>query len=1107
MRKKIVSTALRKLPAVSGLFIFLLYLTGSVQGETVFRQGKNESGSGYVVKRAAHLYQQQIRGVVTDENGAPLAGVSVKVKGRDIGVVTGSDGRFSLTVPGNAILEVSYVGYQNQEIIVGSRVEFNIQLQSSAKGLNEVVVVGYGTQKRQNLTGAVTQISAEVLESRPVDNVSQALQGTVPNLSVDFNDGRPGSSGKLNIRGFTSINGGTPLVLVDGVPSEIDLVNPSDVATISVLKDASSAAIYGARAAYGVILITTKSGSAGKLRINYNGNFSLATPTTSHDFMTDGYEMAKLVDQAQQISRGVSYTGYTDADYEYLLQRREDPSLPDVMIKNVNGVDRYVWYGSTDWWHHFFLDQKPSMSHALSFSGGTEKIDFLLSGRYFHQDGMFRINRDKYDAYFLRAKVNAHLTPWLTISDNLQFSANTYKYPGLSLNDAFVYFGVHMISPWLPQNPDGTFTYMPATNNQGLADGRAAEYQYGKSKSVDKNFDLINTVTATIDPFEGLSIVGSYSYNLNNFFGSHRRTVAPWSNTPGVINYVGTDYFTESWDLDQYHVVNAYATYSKNIGSHSFKIMGGYNQELKKYYHIGGRANNLISDDLNALALGSSGQEVSSDAVEWALRGFFGRLNYNYANKYLLELNGRYDGSSHFPEGNQYGFFPSVSAGWRISEEQFFDRMRNTISELKLRASYGSLGNQSLSSNLRSQNYPYIPLMNTGNSNWLMGGEKSQYLRVGNPVTPDLAWERTTSINGGIDIGFLNNRLNVSFDVYDRKTLDMLIPGKTLSATFGASSPKQNAGDLQTRGFDLSIKWEDRVTDGSRPFSYYIGAILSDFRSYITRFDNPSNLLNNYYVGQRIGEIWGYTTDGYFLSDDDAAKYPVNQDYVNNMRMQSPGDGRRLQAGDLKYVDLNGDDVINDGKNTLEDHGDLSVLGNSLPRYSFGIRAGAEYAGFDLSVFFQGVGRQHWYPGPDTYMFWGPFSRPYHSFFPLGFENLIWSPENPNSYFPLLRGFDALNARNSLTTINNRYLQNTRYIRLKNLTIGYSLPSSLLQRWSIDKVRVYFSGENLFMLTGIESDYIDPQQISKDPNGGVGSTNARTYPFFKTYSFGLDITL
>ncbi|HEX5554915.1 MAG TPA: TonB-dependent receptor [Chitinophagaceae bacterium] len=1057
-------------------------------------------------------FRQTVTGTVTDQAGGnPLVGVSVSVKGTSNGTITDGEGHYSLSVSGtDAVLVFSYIGYNKAEVAVKGQTVVNVSLVQNATGLNQVVVVGYGTQKKVDLTGAVTQIDSKVLQDRPISNVGQALQGVIPNLNINFSDGHPGAAAKVNIRGYTSVNGGSPLVLIDGVPGDINLLNPMDVASVTVLKDASSAAIYGSRAAYGVILITTKNGKAGKLQVTYRTNFSMGTPTTSHDFMTDGYSTAKLIDEAFSITTGHSYTGYTDADYAELKKRQTDHTLPSVVVQNRNGRDQYVWYGNTDWWNYFFRNSLPSMNHSLQFSGGSDKVNFLLSGRYYQQSGLMQFHRDKYTAYNLRAKVNAHITPWLTISNNLQFASNTYNYPGSGsrgdVNTAFVYLGVHMLPSYVPVNPDGTFTYRSQLNNYGMADGRNLELEYGKAKSQNQDFDLSNTVSVTIQPIPELSIVGSYSYDLNPYSNFHRSTVTPWSIYPGEIDYVNNDYYNEASSTDQYHVVNAYATYSKSFGPHSLKVMAGYNQELKKYHVLTGSATNLLSEDLNSLDLGTGDQQTGSNSVEWALLGFFGRINYSFKDKYLLELDGRYDGSSHFPSASRFGFFPSVSAGWRISQESFFAPLKPLITEMKIRGSYGSLGNQSLSANLRNEDYPYIPVMNTGLYNWLIGGNKSQYLRVGNPVTPELTWERTTSADVGIDLGLMNDRLAVTFDWYDRKTIGMLIPGKTLAAVFGAKSPKQNAGNLDTKGWELSVQWKDQFTLADKLFSWYAGVVLSDFKSHITKYDNPAKLLNNYYVGERLGEIWGYTVDGYFKTDQGAKNYKVNQDYVNRERLGSPGDGHDLQAGDMKFVDLDGNDTVNNGQNTLSDHGDLRVLGNNLPRYSFGISGGASWNGFDLAVLFQGVGHQDWYPGNETYFFWGVYGRPYYSFIPKGFPSKVWSPDNPNAYFPKLRGYTALNSGSELSVKNTKYLQNIAYIRLKNLTVGYSLPTTLLQRWRIEKVRVYLSGENIFTATGLESDYVDPEQVSADPDGGRGDNNARNYPFSKNYSVGLDVT-
>jgi TonB-linked SusC/RagA family outer membrane protein len=1048
-----------------------------------------------------------VTGIVTDSTGIrPLAGVSVLVKGTSRGTSTNDKGHFSIAASDSAVLIFSIVGYTSEEIPVSVVKQGPVRLKSANTGLNEVVVVGYGTQRKANLTGAVSQVDSKMLEDRPLSNVGQGLQGVVPNLNITFSDGRPGANANFNIRGFTSINGGVPLVVIDGTPGDINLLNPRDVESISVLKDAGSAALYGSRAAYGVILVTTKHGRKGHTQITYNGNYAVATPTTSHQFITDGYEDALLVDQAFRIVTGNSYTGYTDADYAQLKARETDHSLPSVITDTRAGRPQYVYYGNTDWWHFVFRNTLPSMSHSLNFSGGNDNLDYFVSGRYYQQQGMMQFNRDKYTDYNIRAKLNAKMNNWLRLSENVQFTTNTYNFPGWGVNTTFVEMGVHALPAYVPTNPDGTFVYRTQLNNYGIADGMIADIQYGKSKGQTQAFDLTNTVMLTADITKDISLVGSYSFDLNNSSSFQRRTLAPWSIYPGQVDYAGTDSYNQGSNTDQYHVINAYGVFNHSFSGHNLKVTAGYNQELKKYKSISGSTINLLSTDLNALDLGTSSPVTAGNQVEWALLGFFGRVNYDYKGKYLLELNGRYDGSSHFPGGQRYGFFPSVSAGWRISDEKFFEQLKNIIPEFKLRGSYGSLGNQSLNTNLRAADYPYIPVIPTNTSAWLINSARPQILSSPAPVSSSLTWEKISSADIGADIGLLKNRLNITFDWYDRKTKDMLIPGKTLPALFGAGAPQQNAADLDTKGYDLAITWQNSTQLGIKPILYSFGIVFSDFKSHITKFDNPTRLLSSHYPGERLGDIWGYTVDGYFKSDQDAQSYPVNQNLVNTQRLSSPGTGHNLQAGDMKYVDLDGNDTVNNGQNTLGNHGDLRKIGNSLPRYSFGVNASASWNGFDIAVFLQGVGHQDWYPGNEAYMFWGPYGRPYYSFIPKDFASKIWSPENPDAYFPKLRGYEALNNGGELTTVNTKYMQNLAYVRLKNLTIGYNLPARWLQRFKISRVHLYVSAENMLTWTALDTKYIDPENVSADANGFRSENSARDYPFMKNYSCGLDLT-
>ncbi|MEN7546946.1 TonB-dependent receptor [Rapidithrix thailandica] len=1053
---------------------------------------KYHKGKG---QNAAVQEKRQVSGTVSDaDTGEPVTGASVYVSGTTLGTITDVDGKYKITLPEEAeALVFSFVGYQKKVVTIGEQTIINVALEQDATELEELIVVGYGTQKKVHLTGAVSQIDAKAIENRPISNLTQALQGAVPNLNITFADGRPGSTGNLNVRGNNSITGGSPLVLIDGVPGSLDMINPRDIASVSVLKDAASAAIYGARGAFGVILVTTKNAENGKMKVNYSNNFSWSRSTVSTDFIDNGYDAARMIDEAFLRSTGKTYTGYSDADYEELLKRKTDPSLPSVVVDNRKGKDMYVYYGNTDWWSTMFRDVQPSMEHSLSVSGKSDKIDYYLSGRYYEKKGLMQINQDKYSSYNFRAKINAKVNPWLNLSSNTQFNSSKYTYPGWGVNSNFVYVTVHALPSYLPVNPDGTATYRTELNNYTIGDGIYADLLHGKSKGGENDFEFINTLSATADIAKGLSLVGNYTYHLNPRSTFSRRTEAPWSIYPGEIQFLGKDVLSEAMYRDQYHVFNAYATYVKTMGKHSFSVMGGFNQEMKKYKKINGTRNELLSEDLNAFDLGSGDQVIQGGDSEWAVRGIFYRVNYDFEGKYLLELNGRYDGTSRFPKDRRFGFFPSVSVGWRVSEEAFFEPVQKFVSDLKLRASYGELGNQQVAT------YSYIPVLSNGTLSYINNGAKMQYLSLPSPVSTNLTWETISSTNVGVDFGFFQNRLTGSFDWYQRDTKDMLTKGKTLPAVFGAGEPKENAADLRTKGWELVLRWENDGQLAGKAFSYSTGFVLSDYTAEITKFDNPSRLLSDYYVGQTLGEIWGYSVDGYFKSDQEAAEYQVDQSRVNKMINSSPGEWGQLRAGDMKFMDLDGDGAVNNGKNTVDDPGDLQVIGNSQPRYAFGITGSASWNGFDLSVFFQGIGRQHWYPGTNADKFWGPYSRPYFSFIPEDFNDKIWSPENPDAYFPRLRGYTALGSDRELGVKNDRYLQDLAYIRLKNLTIGYSLPETVLNKIKLSRCRIYFSGENLFTLTKLDTKYIDPEQAAAESNG-------RVYPFSKTLSVGLDLS-
>ncbi len=1054
--------------------------------------------------------QKSITGKVSDQTGSLIPGASVIIKGTTTGAVTDNNGKFTLAnVPEKSTLVFSFVGMKPQEIIVGNKTDFSIVLIEERIGINEVVVVGYGVQKKVNLTGAISQITSKNLENRPVSNMSQILQGSIPNLNVTFSTGQPGAGGSLNVRGITSINGGGPLVLIDGVPGDINRINPYDVESVTVLKDAAASAIYGARGAFGVVLVTTKNAKGGKMTISYNTNFGWASPTVSTDFITSGYESVKLNDEAFLRSTGNTYTRYSEEDYAELEARRydktENPDRPWIVEKNVKGKNIYNYYGNYDWWNAVFSDTQSSKQHNLNLSGGTDKVNYLLSGSYYEKDGIMKINPDKFSSYTFRSKISAQVLPWLKISNNTQYYYSGYKYQGLEGggNPNFVSVTVHALPAYAPVNPDGTPTYNTLKNNYSIGDGIYALLLDGKAGGKNTTHEIVSTSSMVIDVNKNIKVLGDFSYTLYLTDNWYRNTVTKYSIEPGVLQEVpnfNSDQMKQTRILKPMKVANLYTNYSQDFNKHHLAGTAGVNYEYTNYSRLYGLRKNLLSETQNDLSLGTGDQEASGGAYEYTLFGAFFRGNYDYANKYLMEVNGRYDGTSRFGEGQRFGFFPSVSFGYRISEEPFFEPVKGIINNLKFRFSIGTLGNQLPSSTSSANFYPYISLMPTSLSSWISGGQKNQYVSSPKPISPYLTWEQSRTSNIGVDAEFLKSRLNISIDAYVRKTFDMLVPGKVLPAVFGATIPTENAGDLETKGFEVSVAWRSEFNLMEKPLSYNISLGVSDYMSKITKYDNPSNLLSNYYVGQEIGEIWGYSIDGLFKTDEEAQNFTIDQSLVNRQRLNSPGIWNKLQAGDIKFNDLDGDKKITPGKNTLDDSGDRRIIGNTTPRYRFGLNMGFNWNNFDFSTLVQGVGRRDWYPGNNADKFWGPYSRPYYSFIPKNFEKDVWTAENPDAYFPLLRGYTALNGSNDLNGANDKYIQNAGYIRLKNLVVGYTLPQKLLDKINIKKLRFYLSGENLGYYTPMRTKYIDPEQLDGD------GTNGRTYPMSKTLSVGMDLS-
>ncbi|WP_281723595.1 SusC/RagA family TonB-linked outer membrane protein, partial [Hoylesella shahii] len=982
----------------------------------------------------------------------------------------------------------------------------HVTLDEQAKGLDEVVVIGYGTKKKANLIGAVSTVGAEELKDRPATNLGQMLQGQVPNLNISFNTGTPGEAATLNIRGKTSItNSGAPLVLIDGVEGSIDRINPNDIESVSVLKDAASAAIYGARAGFGVVLITTKNNKDGQAHITYNGRFSFSAPTTKTDFMTVGYDVARLVDEFNTATTGSSYSELNADDYKILEERRydvtENPARPWAVVSQNDGL--YHYYGNFDWYNYIFNFAQPTWNHNLSVNGGTEKMNYMISGGMNDHDGLYALSTDKYSTRTLMAKFNAEVTPWLRVFSTASLFKSKYKQAGYDYEDGgnVANLAFHAM-PWIvPVNPDGTNVYILPNSNNKPADGFAAMLRTGNGFTQVGKTEQTYAIGAVLKLMEGLEFTGKITYRNYAKEKLARSASFVYARKPGQVltanGWPFNNRLKDGRDTYENYVYDFYANFHRTFANvHNVSAVVGTNYERGHYKFVEPSGRDLTSEVLNDLSLSTGDKSVKSSQNEFALMGYFARLSYDYAGKYLVEANMRYDGTSRFPRNHRWGFFPSLALGWRISEEAFFEPVRPTISNLKLRASVGSLGNQITDNSAKFNNntfYPYMRLITlkpTTNLNYIFDNAQAVYASLGDPTSGSLTWETIVTQNVGLDVGLFNNRLSLALDVYSRTTKDMLAAARALPAVYGYNAPYENNGELRTNGFELVVGWNDKFNLAGKPFYYGVNLTLADSKTKITKFKgNESKVLGQDYEGMEWGEIWGYRIKGIYQSDQEAIDRGVDQSFL----------GTRFtdKAGDLIFDDVDGSTKIDQGKGTLDDHGDLVRIGNSTPRYHYGITVNMAWMGFDFSMFWQGIGKQNIYPGGNNMMFWGPYARAYSSFIPKDFPAKVWSENNRDAYFP--RPVADLARSYAMSRPNDRYLQNLAYCRLKNLTLGYTLPKSLTKKAYLEKVRLYFSGENLFITSKLKSDYIDPEQMMHDTNG-------RVYPFSKTFSFGLDVS-
>lgn len=1043
----------------------------------VLTQSKDNGSTGsaaevYPADESSQFGAILVTGTVTDvSTQQSLPGATIIEKGTNNGTTTDIEGRFRLNCAADAILVVSFVGYQSQEVPVNNRTSIDIQIAPDFEQLEEVVVVGYGTQKKVNLTGAVEQVTAEQLENKSVANIGQALQGVVPNLNITFDDGNPTKNPSFNIRGGTSFSGGSfqsgsPLILVDGIPMEISNLNPTDIESISVLKDAASAAIYGARAAYGVILVTTKKGSRNSApKITYSSSYQIQQPVNKPNMINSVQYQEGLINA--QILDG----GAPSSDDEFKLERVKDyfsnpGSAPSYYISG----GTIIWVANVDPWDEFLKDSAPLKNHFLSISGGTANSNYYASVGFRDQDGLVALGEDWRKTYNATLGFSSDVNKWLNLSTKILYTQSNTKRPhgqgGYSAySDNYFEFlsrigWRNLMSPrFTPEDTPVGVMPTHSSLNAFLYDGNVTS----------QNSNLLMKIEATIKLFEGLSFKTNYAQrtideNQKMFLPRVERVEKSW--VPFV---EGFSTLSKTFSRSDYTVYNAYFDFYKTFNNrHEVSAVAGFNQELSKYRDLTAQGNGLVTDAVPALKLTTSAQTFLDNESEWTIRGAFVRFNYIFDEKYLFEMNGRYDGTSKFPQGRRFRFFPSFSAAWRVSQENFMSDLEPVLSDLKIRASYGSLGNQDVA------NYAYIASYGlTPQVAYLMNGERPIGINPPGLVSADLTWETATTIDFGVDLTLLE-KLSATFDWYKRTTSDILTSADKLPSVLGTGVPNQNTGVMETVGWEFSTSWRDHLRNG---LNYGISLVLSDSRSEVVEFSgNPQKITSSLYEGKKMGEIWGLNTHGIFQTMEEVQNAPSQQQITGGV----------WRPGDVHYTDLNGDGQITRGSNTVNNPGDQQIIGNWTPRYQFGINANVAWKDFDFNMFWQGTGRRDYWTG--SYLYWG-LIRGTNIHGGIGTPELYydtWTPERPDAFFP------AFKPAPKNMQVQSRYLLNAAFIRLKNITLGYTLPRNLTNKIQVDKVRFYASGFNLTTFSKVP-DFMDPENMDD------------AYPLTRSYTLGVQV--
>lgn len=1031
-----------------------------------------------------------VEGTVVDQDGEPLIGVNIQVKGTNMGASTDIDGKFTLDdIDENAVLVVSYIGYQTQEVPVAGKSNLSIVLLSDSQLLDEVVVVGYGTQKKVNLTGSVSIVDGEDLEGRGLSSAVEALQGTSANLNM-VNSGlgeEPGTKNKsINIRGIGTLTGGggAPYVLVDGMPMDINDVDPANIQSVSVLKDASASAIYGARAAYGVILITTKQGNSNQnITASYSTTFSWANPTILPN-SAPSIDVAIAENVANQNSgKPVLYSEeYLNRIRAYLNGDITDETIPRLDDPNQWGHHAANGgHANNDMLHLFWDNWALRQNHNLNFQGGTEYLDFFASAGYYDEGGMMTWGDENFKKYNFSANINTNVTKWLKLNFMAKYIRRDVQQPRLPKGDdrRYAWRFASVVEPMTPlYSPDGEII-MHAARELVLG---------GRVNTNENNFWL--KWGGTIEPIKDWKLHFNYVWNnIGSQSNTHNKTIYYPYVAEG--EYFAWRYtnpsFTENYIGEDYNLINIRSGYQKSISNHNFGVLLGYEQEYKVNKGITGTKAGLVSNNVPSIRTGLGAVDLDGIWNHWATQGVFVRGNYNYSEKYIFEFNARYDGSSRFENAKtKWGFFPSGSVGYVISKEPFWLPIENTISMnfLKLRASYGTLGNQNV------PNYSYIPILKINpNLEWEFGDSRPSYTLPPGIINRALTWEEATTINIGIDASFFDNRMDLNFDWFSRATTNMYGPAEELPSVLGTSPSLRNNAELNTKGFDLSVSWRGMISNN---LDYSVKLILGDNKSTVVHYQNPTNYIYGWYEGQKVGDIWGYETEGFFISESDVEDHADQSALFN-----------KWQPGDIKYQDLNGDGKINWGNNTLDNHGDLKIIGNNNPRYQFGFLTKLDYNSFDFSVFLQGVAKRDFYitnSYGNTFFGFRGDSR-FNSIFEEHLD--YWTPEGSDygggvdAYYPRPYG-STEHFKN--TKPQTKYLQNAAYLRLRNIQVGYTISNILPERLNISKARVFLTGRNILTFSSLK--FLDPESLVEDTESyGTGSN----YPYAKYYSVGLNI--